>query len=229
LTFCAAGTAQNVKIYRRHGVTGDLFGVSYATLNALKKRLKTDHDLATALWASGNHDARVLATLIADPARAAPDELEAWRAGADNPVEITALTRNVAGRRKPPPWELVERWTASDEEWTATAGWDLLAVLAVTDTAHDDAYYAARLAEIEARLPGSANRVRYEMNNALIAIGGRNPALAAAATAAAGRIGPVEVDHGETGCKTPEAGAYIARIWARKGRAAGPPGLSRCG
>jgi hypothetical protein len=58
------------------------------------------------------------------------------------------------------------------------------------------------------------------MNNAVIAIGGRNPALAAAATAAAGRIGRVEVDHGETGCKTPEAAAYIERIWARKRPAA---------
>ena len=103
---------------------------------------------------------------------------------------------------------------------TGTAGWDLLCVLAATDTAHDDAYYRERLAEIERRIQGSPNRVRYEMNNAVIAIGGRNPALAAAATAAAGRIGRVEVDHGETGCKTPEAAAYIERIWARKRRAA---------
>jgi 3-methyladenine DNA glycosylase AlkD len=215
-----AGTAQNVKIYRRHGVTGDLFGVSYARLNALKKRIKTDHDLATALWASGNHDARILATMIADPTRATPAGLDAWLAGADNSTVVAALTRNVAGRLKPPPWELVERWTASNEEWTGAAGWDLLTVLAMTDTAHDDAYYEARLAEIERRIGGSANRVRYEMNNAVIAIGGRNPALAAAATAAAGRIGRVEVDHGETGCKTPEAAAYIERIWARKRPAA---------
>ena len=45
----ALGTAQNRKIYRRHGAGGNLFGVSFANLNALKKGLKTDHALALAL------------------------------------------------------------------------------------------------------------------------------------------------------------------------------------
>lgn len=31
----------------------------------------------------------------------------------------------------------------------------------------------------------------------------------------AGRIGTVEVDHGETGCKTPAARPYIEKMWAR--------------
>jgi hypothetical protein len=54
------------------------------------------------------------------------------------------------------------------------------------------------------------------MNMALIAIGLRSPALRKAATEAARRIGPVEVDHGDTGCKTPDAIAYIAKSWERK-------------
>ena len=49
------------------------------------------------------------------------------------------------------------------------------------------------------------------MNRALIAIGRRTPPLRRAATAAAKRIGPVEVDHGETGCKTPDAVAAITK------------------
>ena len=61
-----AGTAQNVKVYGRHGVKGDAFGVSYAELGRLHKTIGTDHGLARALWATGNHDARVLATMIAD-------------------------------------------------------------------------------------------------------------------------------------------------------------------
>ena len=42
------------------------------------------------------------------------------------------------------------------------------------------------------------------------------PAVAARAVAAADRIGKVEVDHGETSCKTPEAVGYIEKIWVRK-------------
>jgi len=56
--------------------------------------------------------------------------------------------------------------------------------------------------------------VRYSMNNALINIGVRNPKLEKIAIAAAARIGTVEVDHGETGCKTPEAVAYIKKTVA---------------
>jgi hypothetical protein len=52
------------------------------------------------------------------------------------------------------------------------------------------------------------------MNNALINIGVRNPKLEKIAIAAAGRIGTVEVDHGETSCKTPEAVSYIKKTVA---------------
>ena len=63
----AAGTAQNRKIYARHGVGGEMFGVSYADLGKLERKIRVDQELAEELWATGNHDARVLATKIADP------------------------------------------------------------------------------------------------------------------------------------------------------------------
>ena len=65
------------------------------------------------------------------------------------------------------------------------------------------------------------NRVRYSMNSALIAIGMRNATLERKAIAAARRIGPIEVDHGETGCKTPDPIPYIQRAKARKKKTAG--------
>jgi len=58
--------------------------------------------------------------------------------------------------------------------------------------------------------------VRNAMNNALIAIGIRNPHLEKKAIAAAQKIGKVEVDHGETGCKTPDAIPYIQKSLDRK-------------
>ena len=45
----------------------------------------------------------------------------------------------------------------------------------------------------------------------MISIGGRNSRLQRKAVAAAKRIGKVEVDHGETGCKTPDAVSYIKK------------------
>ena len=54
------------------------------------------------------------------------------------------------------------------------------------------------------------------MNMALISIGGSREALREKAIAASRRIGKVEVDHGETGCKTPVAEPYINKMWARR-------------
>ncbi len=69
---------------------------------------------------------------------------------------------------------------------------------------------------IEREVHGRPNRVRYSMNSALIAIGMRNATLERRAIAAARRIGKVEVDHGETGCKTPDPIPYIQRAKARR-------------
>jgi hypothetical protein len=54
------------------------------------------------------------------------------------------------------------------------------------------------------------------MNSAVISIGARNAALEGKAIAAAKRIGKVEVDHGETGCKTPDAVEYILKMKAHR-------------
>ena len=45
-------------------------------------------------------------------------------------------------------------------------------------------------------------------------IGIRSPALTERALQVAGKIGKVEVNHGETGCKTPDAAAYIRKTLA---------------
>jgi hypothetical protein len=79
-----------------------------------------------------------------------------------------------------------------------------------------DADAAQILATIEKEIHRSADWARYAMNGALIAIGIYKPAVRASAIAAAKRIGKVEVDHGETNCKTPDAAPYIEKAVKRK-------------
>ena len=203
------GTAQNCKIYRRHGVGEPLFGVSHANLGALARRIKVDQALAEALWASGNHDARMLATMIADPKQVTDTLAETWAADLDNYVLTDALAGLISrtGLARP----LMERWTGSQEEWRGRAGWRLLAQLALKDTSLPDAFFSPYLEVIEQEIHTRKNRVREAMNNALIAIGVRSEELERQALAGAARIGTVHVDHGETNCKTPDAAAYIAR------------------
>ena len=213
-TLRSLGTEQYRKTYRRHGAGEDVYGVSFAHLKDLKKKIKTDHELAVALWESGNHDARMLAGMIADPRRLDAETLDAWAKGLRNYVETDVLGGLAV--QAPHPRETMARWMASDSEWIASTGWRILAHVAADGDGLPDEYFERFLTTIERDLHDSPNRVRHQMNGALIAIGIRNPALQKKAEAAAARIGKVEVDHGETDCQTPEAIGYIRKAVARK-------------
>ena len=208
------GTEQNRKIYRRHGVASAQFGLSFANLKKLQKRLKKDHPLALELWATANHDCRILATLIANPKETGDILLEHWRADLDNYI-ITDSFSGFVGQTSLSQSK-AEEWTARSGEWTGRAGWHLIAHLAMKNQDLPDCYFQERITFIETNIHLAKNRVKDAMNNALIAIGMRNPTLMELAIAAAQRIGKVDVDHGETSCKTPDAVAYIRKAVARK-------------
>ena len=212
----ARGTAQNQKVYARHGVESEIYGVSYADMKALKKQVKTQHDIAKELWASGIHDACFFAALIADPKAADSELADAWAEGLSDYVVTDALSGYLG--QTDLVQEKAEAWLKSPDEWRSTLGWNLLGSLAMSDQILPDSYFEKYIAHIEAHIHDQPNRTRYAMNNTLICIGIRNEALQEQAVAAAKRIGKVEVDHGETNCKTPEASAYIAKTWARKAK-----------
>lgn len=96
------------------------------------------------------------------------------------------------------------------------AGWRALAHDAMSDDELPDDYFESYLDIVEKDIHSRKNRVRDAMNSALIAIGTRNPRLEKKALGVAKAIGKVEVDHGETGCKTPEAADYIRKANQRK-------------
>jgi 3-methyladenine DNA glycosylase AlkD len=212
------GSEQTRKTYRRHGVTDEMFGVSYANLYALRKKLKTDHRLAKALWATANHDAKALATMIADPAALTSGELESWAKDL-NDYAITGAFAHLA-IQSPLAQKKYEKWCAAKSEYLGQAGWTMLA-LATENPALADAYFEPYLETIEREIHQRKNRVRHSMNSALIAIGKRSDGLQKKALAVAKKIGKVEVDHGDTNCKTPDATAYIIKATEhRKKRAA---------
>jgi 3-methyladenine DNA glycosylase AlkD len=221
----AAGSEQTRKTYRRHGMPDPMFGVSFAKLGELKKRLKVNQALADALWATGNADARLLATMVADPAQQSQASLDAWAAdlvGHTLAGSVAELAAKTAFAR-----ELAEAWIDRDEEMTTRAGWSVMALLAMHDKGLPAGYWERLLARIEREIHGAENREKEGMHNALLAIGIRDDRLAELAIAAARRIGKVTIDHGDTACKTPDAEPYIVKARARaqarasKGQGAG--------
>jgi len=210
----AVGTAQNRKIYRRHGGQGEYYGVSWAELGKLKKKIKVDHNLALELWATGNGDARALATLVADADAMKRTEIDSWAKDLDSYGMVDCFAALVCRTRFVKP--CMKKWRSSKSEWMGQAGWWLASYLAKDDDTYTNEEMIAWLEDIEANIHTAKNRVRHSMNGALISIGVRNATLKRKAIAAAKRIGKVDVDHGETGCKTPDAVAYIEKTLAHR-------------
>ena len=208
-----AGSAQTRKTYARHGAPEQMFGVSFATLKALTKRIDVDHELALALWDTGNFDAQNLAVKIVDPARMTPDDLDRWIRSSSWALMCGSYAAMLPAEGPHAAAKSVQ-WLESQDERERTAGWTLLGQLAQRDTTSPDAVFEKRLAEIERTIHAAPNVERAIMNRTVIEIGCRNAALRKSALAAAKRIGKVEVDHGDTACKTPDAVEYIEKAWA---------------
>jgi len=212
------GTAQNRKVYARHGIGENMFGVSFANLNSLQKAIKTDHELAVKLWESGNHDARVLATMVADPSGLDSSTLDAWAKDLDNYVITDCLSSLAA--KAPHARRKMEKWTRSKQEWIGRAGWTMLSRITMSGEHLTDGELESYLKIIESAIHKSKNRVRDAMNMAVVNIGLCNSGMEKKAIAAAKRIGKVEVDYGETGCITPDAIEYIKKTKAHRARQA---------
>ncbi len=206
-----AGSAQTRKTYTRHGATEPMFGVSFATLKTLLKRIGVDQELALALWDTGNFDARNLAVKVADPARMSPSDLDRW---ARVPCRMCGGYVAHLAAEGPHARSRSDAWLAAPDEARRYAGWSLVGAMAMRDEDTPDAWFAQRLAEIEKSIQGSPNARREAMLHALIAIGCRSAALRKSVTAAAKRIGKVEIDHGDTACKTPEPAPTLEKTWA---------------
>lgn len=219
------GTEQNRKVYPRHGITSPMSGVSFGNLSKICKKLGRNNALAEGLWQSGHADARHLATNITDPKTMARDLIENWVNDIRYYLLSDLIARDVTSPRDD-ALEIAAAWMArSEEEWVARAGWATLSsYLAVRKKGADRAFLTERVAIVEKRIHSAPNRVRDAMTGALVAIGLSREELEPLVLDTAARIGPVEVDHGETGCRTsnpltdiPRAKAQIAK---RKAKAA---------
>lgn len=213
------GTAQAVKIYKRHGAGDNLFGVSFANLKVLQKKIKVDHELALALWESGNADAQTFATMIADPDKFAVSSADKWVKS----IHYYLLSDLLAGLVAKTSFAAKKsaQWRKSRSEFVRACGYTVLSSILVKGHTIEFEDGGSILRTIEKEIDTSPNRARHAMNSALISIGIYMPQLRDEAIATAQRIGKVTVDHGATSCKTPEAVAYIDKAVARLRKKAG--------
>ncbi|MBI5529724.1 MAG: DNA alkylation repair protein [Deltaproteobacteria bacterium] len=172
----------------RYGINvHNAFGVSVYELRKLARRLGTDHNLALALWATGNHEARLLACFIDDPAAVTEEQTETWARDFDSWDICDQATTSLFDLTKH-AWAKANGWAQRDEEWVKRGGFALMAGLAVHDKSAADRAFTKMLPLIERAATDDRNFVKKAVNWALRNIGKRNRALNAAAIACVERI-----------------------------------------
>lgn len=172
----------------RYGIrTDSALGVPMPAMRALARRVGRDHALAGQLWASGVHEARIMAGLVDEPARVAARQMDAWVKDLYS-WDVCDQACNNLFVRTPHAWAKARRWAAGRAEFTRRAAFSMMASLAVHDKAAGDAEFLALLPLIEQAATDERNYVKKAVNWALRQIGKRNAPLRAAAIACAGRI-----------------------------------------
>ena len=169
----------------RYGIaTDDALGVSLPRLRGLAKEVGRDHSLALALWDTGIHDARILASMVDEPDKVSEGQMESWVSDLRS-WDLCDQCCNNLFRLTPHAWCKVREWCSRDEEFVRRAGFVLLATLAVHDRSSPDQRFAEtmRLALKHGR--DGRNYVKKAVSWALRQIGKRSLALNAEAIAVA--------------------------------------------
>ena len=172
----------------RYGInTARAFGVPIPLLRALAKRAGKDHRLAGELWASGIHEARILATMIEDPARITSAQMDRWARDFDSWDVCDQACQNLF-RYTPFACGRAVQWSGASGEFVRRAGFALMAALAAQRNKMEDAQFEAFLKLIAGAATDDRNMVKKAVNWALRQIGKRNARLLKKAIAAAERI-----------------------------------------
>ena len=172
----------------RFGIaTQTALGLKIPTLRAFAREIGNNHDLAVSLWQSGIHEARILASMLEDPADVTPAQADAWARDFVSWDLCDQCCLNLF-RKLPFSRELVTRWHTAQHPFTKRAAFALMAVLAVHDKKAADTTFIAWLPLIERAADDPDNAVKKGVSWALRQIGKRSRSLHPEAVATATRI-----------------------------------------
>jgi len=177
----------NVAGMARYGINAhDTLGISIYTLRPIAKEIGRDHQLALALWDSGIHEARILASYIDDPHLVTEEQIERWVSDFDS-WDVCDQVCDLFGRT-PFAYPKAFEWSEREEEFVKRAGFVLMAELAAHDKKAPDEKLAQFLPVIARESTDERNFVKKAVNWALRNIGKRNRYLNGLAIETAGQI-----------------------------------------
>jgi 3-methyladenine DNA glycosylase AlkD len=157
----------------RYGIVtqAKVYGTPVGAMRTMAKKIGRDHILAQQLWASGVHDARMLAPMVGDPAKVTPAEMARWVKDFDNWAIVDTVCFHYWDR-SPHAFGQIEKWVRAKDEFVKRAAFALLASSALHRTITDEqCLRGLELVEDHARDP--RNFVKKSVNWSLRAIGGK--------------------------------------------------------
>jgi 3-methyladenine DNA glycosylase AlkD len=198
-----------------HGIPEPCYGVKVDELKKIQKRIKMNYRLALELYDTGVYDAMYLAGLIADDAKMSKKDLQHWAEKACAPLAGSTVAWVAAG--SPHGVEMALQWIDSPKDLIAAAGWSTLGSLVAikADADLNLAQLKALLQRVQKTIHSAPNTARRQMNNFVIEVGIFVQPLTKFAMQTAEKIGPVNVDVGNTSCQIPFAPDYIRKAEKR--------------
>jgi 3-methyladenine DNA glycosylase AlkD len=172
---------ENLAGMARYGLApANRLAVSMPEIRKLAKRTGRDHRLALGLWRSAVVEARILASLVDEPARVSEAQAERWVRDFDSWDVCDQVCQNLF-EKAPWAWKAVPRWAASDREFVRRAAFALVACLAWHDKSAPDRAFIRLFPVLRRGASDERNYVRKAVSWAVRNIGKRNRKLNAAA------------------------------------------------
>lgn len=162
---------------KRFGIDNEkALGVKVPEIRKLAKIIKRDHQLALHLWDTHIHEARILASLVADPNQVSPQLIDSWAKDFTS-WDICDQSCGNLFDRTPYAVEKALAFSSRKEEFVKRAGFVLMAGLAVHDKKADDKVFIQFFPVIAREAWDQRNFVKKAVNWALRQIGKRNDRL----------------------------------------------------
>ncbi|MGB7874501.1 MAG: DNA alkylation repair protein [Anaerolineales bacterium] len=169
---------EDVEGMERFGIKGDkALGIRVPVLRKLARAHRNNHQLATDLWASGIHEARILASMVDDPQQVTEEQMEAWVNDFDSWDVCDQVCMNLFDKHSL-AYEKAVEWSRREQEFVKRAGFAMMASLAVHDKTADDRLFEPFFERIQVGAQDERNFVKKAVNWALRQIGKQRPGLA---------------------------------------------------
>ncbi len=169
--------AQAVEGMVRFGIRpAQALGISMPTLRKMAKEIGRNQALAFVLWDSGIHEARILASMIAEPQLVSAELMEKWV----NDFDSWDVCDQVCGNlfdKTPYAYQKATQWCQQEREFVRRAGFVMMAELAVHDKQAQDEAFLQFFPLIKQHVGDERNFVKKAVNWALRQIGKRNSRL----------------------------------------------------